>query len=215
MTKRRVFCPEILDALEDRLALSHAGAAMPVPAPTVHPASVSVRNNATPPDRGTRVFEINFLTGMIPHHQMAINMSRLAQRYGVDPQVRDLARRIISEQRPEMVRMQRFLAVDGVRGYRPGVSADEQMDLQTLGSQRGTAFDVAFLKMMTDHHTRAIQGDGMGMVGARECQGKAKQPGVLQLCSQIIATQSRELTEMQGLLGRLGQAPGRPGMLMV
>jgi len=210
MMKRRVLRPEVLD-LEDRLAMSHAGMAMPAGAPAVFTASL--RAAAAPPDRSTRIFEINFLAGMIPHHQMAINMSTLALRYGKDAEVRDLARRIISEQRPEVLHMQRFLAVDGVRGYFPGISADEQRDLGALGSQRGNAFDVAFLNMMTEHHTRAINGDGMGMVGARECLAKAQQRGVLGLCSGIISTQARELGQMGSILARLGPSQGTSGMM--
>ena len=203
MTKRHAFRPESLGSLEARLALSGAGATLHAPAAIVHTAGVRANTNA-PADRDTRTFEINFLTGMIPHHQMAIDMSRLALRYATDSQVRDLARRIISEQRPEIARMNRYLAVDGVRGYRPGKAPDEIQDLQTLGSQRGVAFDRAFLTMMTDHHMMAIEGNDMGMVGAREAQTRASQPGIRTLAANIVATQTREIDEMQGILARLG-----------
>ena len=197
MTKRRAFRPESLGPLEARLALSGAAA-------TLHAPTAAVRALAAPGDRDTRTFEINFLTGMISHHQMAIDMSRLALRYATDPQVRDLARRIISEQRPEITRMQRYLAVDGVRGYTPGKAPNEVQDLRTLGSRRGAAFDRAFLAMMTDHHTMAIRGNDMGMVGAAEAQTRAAQPGIRALATGIVSTQTRELAEMQGTLGRLG-----------
>ena len=42
-------------------------------------------------------FEISFLKGMIPHHQMAISMSQIALRNSESPQVRSLAQRIIKE----------------------------------------------------------------------------------------------------------------------
>ncbi len=203
MTKRHAFRPESLGPLEARLALSGAAATLHSPPQVVHLSIVRAEATARP-DRSTIGFEINFLTGMIPHHQMAIDMSKLALRYATDPQVKDLARRIISEQRPEIARMQHYLAVDGVRNYRPGKAADELMDLKTLGSQRGNAFNVAFLTMMTDHHTRAIQGDSMGMIGAAEANGRVAQPGLKQLTVQIVSTQSRELQEMQGYLARGG-----------
>ncbi len=203
MRKRHTFRPESLGPLEDRLALSGAAATMHAPAAVV--ANATVRALATTrPDRATVGYEVNFLKGMVPHHQMAIDMSKLALRYATDPQVKDLARRIISEQRPEIARMQRYLAVDGVRNYRPGKDAAALNDLKALGSRRGNAFNVAFLTMMTDHHTRAIQGDGMGMIGAAEANGRVAQPGLKQLTAQIVSTQSRELMEMQGYLARGG-----------
>ncbi len=203
MTKRHAFRPESLGPLETRLALSGAAATLHALPQVVHLSTVRAEATARP-DRSTIGFEINFLTGMIPHHQMAIDMSRLALRYATDPQVKDLAKRIISEQRPEIARMQHYLAVDGVRNYRPGKAADELMDLKTLSSQRGNAFNVAFLTMMTDHHTRAIHGDSMGMIGAAEANGRVAQPGLKQLTAQIVSTQSRELQEMQGYLARGG-----------
>ncbi len=205
MQKRHAFRPESLGPLEDRLALSQMTAMAPAPA-AVHIAAVLTK--AAPlADRATVGFEINFLTGMIPHHQMAIDMSRLALRYATDPQVKGLARQIIAEQRPEIARMNRYLAVDGVRNYRPVEAADEVADLRSLGSQRGTAFDRAFLTMMIEHHTMTIVGDGMGMAGAREARTRAAQPGIRSLAANIVATQTREIGEMQGILARLGTAP--------
>ncbi len=203
MRKRHTFHPESLGPLEARLALSGAAATLHAPAVVVLGSTVQA-TATTRPDRGTVGYEINFLKGMIPHHQMAIDMSRLALRYATDPQVKDLAKRIISEQRPEIARMQHYLAVDGVRNYRPGKAPNDLKDLSTLASQRGNAFNVAFLTMMTDHHTRAIQGDTMGMIGAAEANGRVAQPGLKQLTAQIVSTQSRELAEMQGYLARGG-----------
>jgi len=203
MSKRHAFRPESLGPLESRLTLSGAAVSLHAPAAIVQAATVRAEATARP-DRSTIGFEINFLTGMIPHHQMAIDMSRLALRYATDPQVKGLAKRIISEQMPEVARMQHYLAVDGVRNYSPGKAADELKDLKTLGSRRGNAFNVAFLTMMTDHHTRAINGDDMGMIGAAEANGKVAQPTLKQLTAQIVSTQTRELAEMQGYLARGG-----------
>lgn len=203
MQMRHAFRPESLGPLESRIALSGAAANLHAPAAIVHTAAVQAKA-AAPGDRDTRTFEINFLAGMIPHHQMAIDMSRLAARYATDPQVKNLARRIISEQMPEIKRMNHYLAVDGVRNYRPGKAANEVADLHMLGSERGVAFDRAFLTMMTEHHTMAVEGNDMGMVGAREAQTRAAQPGIRTLAGNIVATQTREIAEMQGILARLG-----------
>lgn len=203
MNRPRAFRPESLGPLEDRLALSRMGGVMPAPAAILQARAATPRATL-PADRATTTFEINFLTGMIPHHRMAIDMSRLALRRSTDPQVRGLARRIIAEQAPEIARMNRFLAVDGVRNFKPGKAPDEVDDLERLRSQRGVAFDRAFLTMMIEHHMMAIQGDDMGMVGAADAQARASQRGIRALAGNIVAAQTREIAEMQGILARLG-----------
>lgn len=207
MQKRHAFRPEWLGPLESRLALSGAAATLHAPAASVQVAAVRA-NAAAPGDRDTRTFEISFLAGMIPHHQMAIDMSRLAVRYAADPQVKGLARRIIAEQTPEIRRMNRYLAVDGVTNYRPGKAPDEVAELHMLGSRRGAAFDRAFLAMMIEHHTMAVEGNDAGMIGAREAQSRAAQPGIRALAANIVATQTSEIAEMRDMLAPLGSTPG-------
>jgi uncharacterized protein (DUF305 family) len=52
----------------------------------------------------------DFVTGMLPHHQGAIDMARVELRYGHDPALRRLARDIITSQSKEQVFMRRWLA---------------------------------------------------------------------------------------------------------
>ncbi len=200
MQKRKAFRPEALGPLEDRLVLSRMAMS---PAEVAGPSAV--RASRASADRMTTQFEINFLTGMIPHHQMAVRMSQVALRNSENPEVRDLARRIMSEQKPEIQRMQRLLAHNGVGNYRPTTTPDEQAVLSELRSVRGAEFDRAFLSEMTGHHTMAITGDDT-MKGAAECTVRAAQPGLKRLCSGIVATQTREIQQMQMLLAQAGGA---------
>lgn len=57
--------------------------------------------------------DIDFLRGMVPHHQGAIDMARVVLKHGVDPAIRELAERIIAAQEGEIEMMNRWLAERG------------------------------------------------------------------------------------------------------
>lgn len=57
--------------------------------------------------------DLDFIQGMIPHHQGAVDMARIVLEYGTDPQVRELAEAVIETQAEEIALMKRWLSARG------------------------------------------------------------------------------------------------------
>lgn len=151
--------------------------------------------------------DAEFAHGMIPHHEQAVEMSRLAPDRAADERVLDLAGRIEAAQRPEIEQMLDWLEAwgephdpdsnqhgmdmgDGVAGMlSPG-------ELTTLESAEGAAFDVLFLEGMIAHHEGALVMSDDELTDGQNADAIA-------LAESIIASQEAEIEEMQDILADL------------
>jgi uncharacterized protein (DUF305 family) len=144
--------------------------------------------------------DIVFAQMMVPHHQQALDMTKLAAEKATDQKVKDLATRIQGAQDPEIQELTTLLDAWGVRemsgmdhssmsGH--GMMTDDQMT--QLEQATGAGFDRMWLQMMIEHHEGAVT-----MAKAEVEQGS--NPEAKALAQQVVDAQVAEITEMQGML---------------
>jgi uncharacterized protein (DUF305 family) len=92
------------------LAQSMQGMPMTAPSASEPAATKAYRDAMTKMDQGMAITysgdaDGDFVTGMIPHHQGAIDMANVELRYGKDPHLRTLAQNIVAAQQKEIAFM--------------------------------------------------------------------------------------------------------------
>ncbi|MFD8804188.1 DUF305 domain-containing protein [Streptomyces sp. NPDC059597] len=146
--------------------------------------------------------DVAFAQGMIPHHQQALEMARLAAGRAESARVKDLAARIEKAQAPEIRTMSGWLKSWGEQPPMAGMdhSAHSGMsgmmsgeDMADLEKKKGAAFDSAFLSLMIRHHQGAVE-------MATTEKDKGRYAPATKLAGAVIQGQSAEIAEMRKLL---------------
>jgi uncharacterized protein (DUF305 family) len=97
------------------LAQSMQGMPMGAASPNEAPSTKAYRDAMMKMDQGMSITysgdaDKDFVMGMVPHHQGAVDMAKVELQYGKDPQLRKLARDIVAAQQKEIAFMQSWQA---------------------------------------------------------------------------------------------------------
>lgn len=137
-----------------------------------------------------------FIEQMIPHHESAIAMAKLALQKTKHDEVKTLANNIITSQSAEIKTMKQWYK-DWYGTDVPTVSANNMWGGGMMNSQTSTDelsaasdFDKTFLSQMIEHHQMAVMMANMLSISTNR-------PEMKKLGNDIITAQNKEIGDMQ------------------
>ncbi|GAA0641999.1 lipoprotein [Streptomyces sp. NBRC 14336] len=157
--------------------------------------------------------DVSFAQMMIPHHEQAVDMAKLAEGRASDAEIKTLAADIEKAQDPEIQTMKSWL-----KAWGKPESADESMpgmdhgssgmdhsgmsgmmsdeDMKKLEAAKGTEFDRMFAEMMIEHHKGAI-------AMAKDEQKNGRNATAKKLAADVVKSQSAEVEKFEKILDRI------------
>ena len=174
-----------------------------------------------PVERKINAADVEFMSGMIPHHAQAVLIAGWAESHGARRDVVALCQRIVVGQTDEIHLIQHWLRERGLEVppdtatmhkmkmngmvhemLMPGMLNAEQ--LAALDKARGSEWDRLFLEAMIAHHAGAIEMVNVLM----SSPGGASDDLVYRFSADVYADQTTEIERMTKMLATVGG--GRP-----
>ncbi|MEU3692200.1 DUF305 domain-containing protein [Streptomyces narbonensis] len=150
--------------------------------------------------------DVMFAQMMIPHHEQALEMAKLADGRAQDPEVKKLVAAIERAQDPEIRKMKAWLKGWGKpesagAGHGSGsghgmAGMMSEQDMKDLAAVKGEAFDRKFAELMIAHHDGAV-------AMAEDERKNGRNASAKNLADDVVRTQSTEIAELRKILDRL------------
>lgn len=148
---------------------------------------------APAPNPSTATFETRFMRRMTDHHAMAVKMAELCVEKAIHGKLQDMCDEMVTTQSQEIELMQSWLSSWYEMSYEPEIMPRAMRRMEKMAAMDSEAFEIAFMKQMIHHHEAAIR-------DAEQCLKRVYHEDLLDLCQNIIETQSAEIVEMEAWL---------------
>jgi uncharacterized protein (DUF305 family) len=147
----------------------------------------------------------HFIEQMIPHHEDAITMAKLAQTKAQRPEIKQLAENIINSQGTEINQMKdwykSWFGKEVPEGStvmnQHGMSTENGMHMGMMGNdmdmtrlENAQDFDKVFIEDMIPHHQMAV-------MMANMLKGGTQRPEMIELADEIVTAQTDEIEQMR------------------
>ncbi len=151
------------------------------------------------------MMDAHFIEQMIPHHEDAITMAKLALTKAQHPEIKQLAEDIIESQSKEIDQMKNWykdwfgseLPTGNEVMQHHGMTGGSGMHMGMMGNEtdvtrleQAADFDKAFIEEMIPHHQMAVMMASMLKNGTQR-------PEMKQLADDILTAQTREINQMR------------------
>lgn len=139
--------------------------------------------------------DVEFIDAMIPHHEMALEMTAVVLQKGSSAEVKAMAQAMKDAQTSEIAEMKTIRTRVGGSTEAPTAHHDEHMqaDMEKLMAASGGALDRLFLEEMLPHHAGAI-------TMAHEALPFLKESELQAMAHKIIADQAKEIGHLAMML---------------
>jgi uncharacterized protein (DUF305 family) len=139
--------------------------------------------------------EREFIEGMIPHHQEAIDTANeVIERGGSTPEIKQLVEDIVVAQKAEIAEMKQWY--EDWYGEPYADNGEYIPMMRELENLSGAELDRVFLEDMIGHHMGAI-------MMARSVQPYIEHDEIAELTQNIVSSQSTEIAQMRQMLQSL------------
>jgi uncharacterized protein (DUF305 family) len=190
--------------MKEKTGATHGQAAVPSDAASQAFAAANAKMHRDMAIKFTGNADSDFVRGMIPHHQGAVDVAQIVLKFGKDEEVKKLATQIIAAQKTEIDQMQAWLqknantpagskAKEVIAAYEDiNAAMHKDMDIDLTGKP-----DVDFMAGMIPHHEGAVE---MAKVLLRY----GNDTELRKLAEDVVRSQSAEIVMMIGWLRRNG-----------
>lgn len=149
-------------------------------------------------------YDLRFIDAMVPHHQGAVEMATDALSKSQRPEIKQLARYIITDQNQEIAQLKQWrqawypkagataMVYDSQMGNTMAMSPTQMQGMMMKGNlgPANAQYDLRFLNAMIPHHQGAV-------AMAQDALNKSRRPEIKSLAQRIITNQQREIAQMK------------------